>query len=59
MLRDECGGKFHLEDLVVNGRFETIYVLEFKWLRMPSNLKTGLLYTKMKGCLEELSNGAH
>ena len=30
MLLDECGGKFHLEDLVVNGRSETVYVVEFK-----------------------------
>jgi hypothetical protein len=59
MLLDEFGGKFHLEDLVVNGRSEMIYDVEFKWLRMLSVLKTYFLHNKRKGCLEELSNSAH
>jgi hypothetical protein len=59
MLLDEFGGKFHLEDLVVNGRSEMIYYVEFKWLRMLSVLKKNFLHNKRKGCLEELSNSAN
>jgi hypothetical protein len=59
MLLDECGGSFHLEDLVANERSETIYVVEFKWLRMLSVTETDFLHNKRKGCLEESSNSTH
>jgi len=59
MLLDEYGGKFYLEDLVVNGISEMIYDVEFKWLRMLSKMNTNFLHNKRKGCLEELSNSAH